>query len=198
MRTREDNFGHFDCKVSYFVRVSFVPKIILSFFVVARSAFGFPAPLPPFGPILWPKLELKQILLFSEKPLIMGLNWDFSEKNRMPVWCSRLNDARGHLCTSYMQAFFATPGQVRGTQSKKGKTLGSFRISLKSDAQPSCGTPTPGNMRFHHIFWKIVKNVSKISIFGIFSEKIFRNRTVILIFSGHVRRFFVVAHSSLN
>ena len=95
-------------------------------FRIARSAFGFPAPL-----------TLRAIL-----GTLRGQNWGktsfknncvgANSKNRMPVWCSRLNDAREHLCTSYMQAFFATPGQVRGTQSKKENlwALSVFRLNL--------------------------------------------------------------------
>ena len=128
MRTRVSNFGHFDCNLSQFLRLhfgqNFIPKIV--FFSYRTVTLRLPSSLNPsgnFGHTSWPKLKT------SFK--IIVLEWANS-KNRMPVWCSRLNDAREHLCTSYMQAFFATPGQVRGTQSKKENlwALSVFRLNL--------------------------------------------------------------------
>ena len=79
------------------------------------------------------------------------------------------NTCAHHICKHFLQP------QVRlGVPKVKRKPLASFRISLKSDAQPSCGTPTPGNMRFHQIFLKC-ENFSKISFWN--KIVIFRNRT---------------------
>ena len=163
------NFGQFECNLSQFVRVHFGQNCIPEnrfFSYRTVSLFGFPAPL-----------TLRAIL-----GTLRGQNWGktsfknncvgANSKNRMPVWCSRLNDAREHLCTSYMQAFFATPGQVRGTQSKKENlwALSVFRLNLMLNHH--VGRQPPEICVFSSHFLEICENVSKISIFGISSENL--------------------------
>ena len=75
-----------------------------------------------------------------------------------------------------MQAFFATPGQVRGTQSKKENlwALSVFRLNLMLNHH--VGRQPPEICVFFITFLKICEMLVKYQLFEYF-RKIFRNRT---------------------
>lgn len=144
-----------NCSIFFFFRSRTVPVLI------TPSGHNFVAKIV---------MKNKSLYLLCWSGLTLQIACRFG--NSVHTFRARLN-LLGPLRDKEPSSFrliYAYPGQIR-VSSNQLKIWVSKDISLKSDFQQSCGTPTPPSMHFCITFSLTCENDSKISMFGISNKK---------------------------